>query len=310
MAHEDLMDALRGVGFTTPTPFTEDADDVAYEHLRSHVRWLEDAGAGIIIPCGNSGEYYSLTDEERRTVVAETVDALSEGTVVMAGVGGSLHHARTLAEAYAEAGADGIMVMDPAHSYVHAEGLHAYYAGIASATDLGVVLYKESDLLSRELTARLADVENVVGLKFAVNDVDEFSAVAGRVGDDLVLTTGIAERFAPAFALEGAEGFTTGIGGFAPGASLALMDALDAEAWESARRIRDRIRPFEDLRDETGANNPHSAANNVPAVKYGLELAGHYGGPVRPPLVGLADEDKRRAERYYRQLADIDQAAR
>ena len=308
MAHEDLKAALRGVGFTVPTPFTEDAEDVAYEHLRSHARWLEDAGAGIIIPCGNSGEYYSLTDEERTTVVAETVDALSEDTVVIAGVGGSLHHARNLARAYAEAGADGIMVMDPDHTYVHAEGLYAYYEGIASATDLGVVLYKRSDLLSRELVARLAEVENVVGLKFAVNDIDAFSAVAGRVGDDLVLTTGIAERFAPAFALEGAEGFTTGIGGFAPGASLALMDALEAEDWARARRIRDRIRPFEDLRGETGANNPHPAANNVPAVKYGLELAGHYGGPVRPPLVGLTDEDERRAEEYYHELADIDPA--
>jgi 4-hydroxy-tetrahydrodipicolinate synthase len=308
MAHEDLKAALRGVAFTTPTPFTGDAQDVACEHLRSHARWLEDAGARGVVPCGNTGEYYSLTDTERTTVVAETVDAREDDATVIAGVGGSLHQARALADAYAEAGADGVMVMDPDHTYVHAEGLYDYYEGIASATDLGVVLYKRSDLLSRDLITRLAEVENVVGLKFAVNDVDAFSAVAGRVGDDLVLTTGIAERFAPAFALEGAEGFTSGIGGFAPGASLALMDALRAEDWARARRIRDRIRPYEDLREEPGANNAHPAANNVPAVKYGLELAGHYGGPVRPPLVGLAEEDRRRAEEYYHELADIDPA--
>ena len=305
MTYEYLKDDLRGVAFTTPTPFTEGVEDVAYDRLRSHAQWLEDAGAGVVIPCGNSGEYYSLTDEERTSVVAETVDALDDDTTVVAGVGGSLPHAQNLADAYAEAGADGIMVMDPDHTYMHAEGLYDYYDQLADSTDLGVVLYKRSDLLTRDLLTRLAGIENVVGLKFAVNDIDAFSADANEVGDDLVLTTGIAERFAPAFALEGAEGFTTGIGGFAPEASLTLMDALEAEDWTRAREIRDRIRPYEDLREEPGANNTLAAANNVPAIKYGLELAGHYGGPVRPPLVGLTDEDKRRAEEYYEQLTAL-----
>lgn len=305
MAYEHLKDDLRGVAFTTPTPFTKGADDVAYDHLRSHAQWLEDAGAGVVIPCGNSGEYYSLTDEERTSVVAETVDVLDDDTSVVAGVGGSLPHARNLADAYAEAGADGIMVMDPDHTYIHAEGLYDYYEQLAESTDLGVVLYKRSDLLTHELLTRLAEIENVVGLKFAVNDIDAFSTAASAVGENLVLTTGIAERFAPAFALEGAEGFTTGIGGFAPEASFALMDALEAEDWARAREIRNRIRPYEDLREEPGADNTLAGANNVPAIKFGLELAGHYGGPIRPPLVDLTDEDKRRAEVYYEQLTAL-----
>ena len=86
------------------------------------------------------------------------------------------------------------------------------------------------------------------------------------------------------------------------------MDALRREDWERAREIRDLARPYENLREEAGSNNSFSAANNVPAIKYGLELAGLYGGPVREPLVELTDEDRRRAEEYYERLTEADLA--
>jgi 4-hydroxy-tetrahydrodipicolinate synthase len=149
-------------------------------------------------------------------------------------------------------------------------------------------------------------VDNVVGMKFAVNDINAFSETVRAVGDELVLTTGIAERFAPAFALEGAEGFTTGIGAFVPEVSLALQEALEREDWERACHLRDLTRPYEDLREEAGPDNDLSSANNVPAIKYGLELAGRYGGPVREPIIELSEADKRRAEQYYDAMVDAE----
>jgi 4-hydroxy-tetrahydrodipicolinate synthase len=118
---------------------------------------------------------------------------------------------------------------------------------------------------------------------------------------------GLAERFAPAFALEGAEAFSTGIGNFAPRAVRTLADALDAEDWTRARTIAGLFREYENLRDEPGSNNRFGAANNVPAIKYGMSLAGYYGGPVRDPLVELSAEDQSRAEEYYQHIQRIDE---
>lgn len=306
MSRDRLRERLEGVAFTTPVPFSEDGSDVLVEELRRNARSVADAGGRLFVPCGNTGEYYSLSADERIRVVEETVEAVGEAGTVVAGAGGSTKTVTELLAAYEAAGADGAMIMHPSHAYLHRQGLVEYYREIADSTDLELVLYKRGPELSLSVLSTVAEHENVAGVKFAVNDVDEFSRTVRETPDDVAVLNGIAERFAPAFAVEGADGFTTGIGNFVPEASLALWEAIREADWERATEIRDLLRPYEALRDEAGADNSLPAANNVPAVKYGLELAGLYGGPVRAPIVGLTEEDEERAERYYRRIESAD----
>ena len=299
MSYEVLKEKLRGVAFTTATPFSADGDEVLYDELKRNVRVVEEAGGELFIPCGNTGEYYALTDEERVSVVQATVEAVGDDSTVVGGIAGSTKTALSLAERYQDVGADAIMVMNPDHTYKHEQGLLEYYRRIVDAVDCGVVLYKRGPELTEELIAELSTEENVVAVKYAVNDIKAFSRAVENVAGDIVWSNGIAERYAPAFALEGAEGFTTGIGNFVPEATLALHDAVRNEDWARAKEIRNVLRPYEDLREATGENNDMAAANNVPAVKYGMELAGLYGGPVREPLVELSAADREQAEEYY-----------
>ena len=310
MSHESLKSDLRGVAFTNPTPFTDDGDDVRHDDLSAHVSWLRDRGARLVIPCGNTGEYYSLTNDERVAVVETVADAMGGEGSVVGGVGGSTKNAIELANQYEAVGADGVLVMYPGHTYAHERGMRRYYERIADATDLGVVLYRRGPRVSVDTIAALSDHENVVGIKFADDDVEAFAEAVDAAPGDVVWSNGIAERFAPAFAVEGAEGFTTGTGNFVPRLSLTLMEALREEDYARARRLRDLIRPFENLRAEAGADNHMVNANNVPAVKCGLELAGHYGGPVREPLVGLSEADRERAEEYYERMQGADVSPR
>ncbi|WP_225336393.1 dihydrodipicolinate synthase family protein [Halomicrobium urmianum] len=306
MAYETLKEGLSNAGFTLPTPFTEDGTAVNHDALAANVEFLRDAGASLFVPCGNTGEYYSLSNDERAGVVRTVVDAVGDDAIVIGGVGGSTKNALSLLERYEAAGADGVLVMYPRHTYVHEDGIRSYYERIADATDLGVVLYKRGPRLSLANVAALSGRENVVCVKFAQNDVDLFAKAVSRTPGDVVWSTGVAERFVPAYALEGATGFTTGIGNFAPEPVLALADAVRAGDFDRAKRIRDGLRPYEDLRDESGVGSDFDAANNVPSVKYGQELAGLYGGPVREPLAELPDEVKTRCREYYDRLTDLD----
>lgn len=306
MTDERLKQHLRDVAFTTPVPFSENGTEVLYEEVEKNVKAILEAGGRTIIPGGNTGEYYSLTDAERLGVVERTVDTVQDDGAVIGGVGGSTKEAIERVQQYEEAGVDGVMIHDVDHTYIHREGLIEYYQAIADSTDLGLVLYKRGPELSLPVVSELSKIKNIVGLKFAVNDIEVFSNAVRKVPGDLVFTTGIAERYAPAFALEGAEGFTTGIGSFVPKVTLALQDALKEEDWERALAIRDLIRPYEELREETGPKNELSSANNVPAIKYGLELAGRYGGPVREPIVELSQEDKQRAKQHYEEMVTAD----
>ena len=304
MTPADLTDGLRDVAFTTTTPFSASGDAVLHDEVEAHVEFLEERGARLLVPCGNSGEYYSLSADERVAVAETTVEAAGDDVTVVPGVGGSLPGATELARRYEEVAVDGLLVMHPAHTYVHRRGLVDYYRELADATDLDLVLYVRGPAVDGEVLAAVADHEQVVGVKYAVNDVKAFSAAVAVDPGDLVWIDGLAERFAPAFAVEGAEGFTTGIGNFVPEAPLSLFEALREGDWERARAVREAVRPYEDLRESPGVDNETAAANNVPAVKFGMELAGLYGGPVRPPLVDLAEADEERAREHYERIQE------
>lgn len=304
MAYQQLKDRLRTAGFTLPTPFTEDGTAVNHDALEANVTFLRDAGASLLIPCGNTGEYYSLSNDERVGVVETVADTVDDSATVIGGIGGSTKNALSLLERYEAAGVDGVLVMYPRHTYVHEDGLRSYYERIADATNLGVVLYKRGPRLSLENIAALSKRENVVCVKFAQNDVELFGKAVSETPGDVVWSTGVAERFVPAYTLEGATGFTTGLGNFAPEPVLALAEAVQAGNLDRVKRIRDALRPYEDLRDETGTDNGFEAANNVPAVKYGQELAGLYSGPVREPLVELSEEAKTRCRQYFQRMTE------
>lgn len=302
MTYDELRESLCGVGFTTATPFGDDGERILPGKIADNVRTLYDAGGRVFIPCGNTGEYYSLSQSERIEVVRSTVEAVDDDATVVGGAGGSTKDATELLEAYEAAGADAAMIMYPRHTYIHERGLIDYYRSIASSTDLGIVVYKRGPKISETVLAELASIENVVAVKWAVNDVKAFGSAVEVVSDDVVWLNGVAERFAPAYALEGADGFTTGIGNFVPKPVLALARELDEENWKRAKRIRNDLRPLEALRDEAGGGSQFSSAKNVPAVKHGLDVQGMYGGPVRSPIVQLSRADEERVETYIEEV--------
>lgn len=301
-AYAALRESLRSVAFTTPTPFSDSCDEVRYEQIEENAQTLYDQGARVFIPCGNTGEYYSLSQDERVDVVRTTVKALPEDATVVGGAGGSTKTAIELLEAYEDAGADAGMIMYPRHTYIHEKGLIEYYRSLAEATDLGLVLYKRGPLLNESVLDELSSLDNVIAVKYAVNDVKQFSRLIDTVSGDVEWLNGVAERYALSYAIEGADGFTTGIGNFVPRQVLKLDRALSSGDWMRAKAIKNALRPLEDIREESSGNQVFSSAKNVPVVKYGQELQGMNGGPVRDPLVELSANDRARVENYLEQL--------
>jgi 4-hydroxy-tetrahydrodipicolinate synthase len=301
MGHESRLARFHDVAFTTTTPFEAKTLDVAHDHLTTNLEALYDAGARLFVACGNTGEYYSLTDDERAAVVRTHVEAVGSDGLVVGSAGGSVRSVIDLVRRYEKAGVDAAMVMHPDHTHVHEEGLVEYYHRIAAGTDADLVVYKRGPEISHGVLSRIAAIDDVVAIKYAVNDIKAFSKATANI-DDVAWINGIAERFAPSFALEGAGGYTTGLGNFAPVATLELHEAIQNRDWGRATRLRELLRSFEDLREESGEANQFASALNVPAVKHAMDARDLYGGPVRDPLVDLSDEERRRAEKYADQI--------
>jgi 4-hydroxy-tetrahydrodipicolinate synthase len=283
--HEKLAERFRTVHAINVTPFREDRG-VDYILLERNIEFLIASGLGVIVPCGNTGEFYALSVEEAQAVTRFVIEQVGGRSVVLAGIGYDLGTAREMALAAQEAGADAVMVHQPVHPYLMTEGLIRYYAGIAHSVEIGVVLYARHEAIDREVLSRVADIENVLAIKYAINDLPRFADLVQTVEAPVVWVCGTAEMWAPFFFAAGAEGFTSGLVNIAPEMSLTMLDGLRRGDAEAVQTVWRQVAPIEMLR----AKNHN--ANNVSVIKEGMNLAGLPAGLVREPLGELDEADR------------------
>ncbi|MEV7127504.1 dihydrodipicolinate synthase family protein [Streptomyces sp. NPDC093260] len=276
---ESQRAALADVVAIPVTPFTAD-DAVDTASLRVLLRRLIDGGITTLTPCGNTGEFYALTPEERRLVTELTVEEADGRASVLVGVGHDVPTAVASARHARERGAQMVMVHQPVHPYVSPGGWVDYHRAIAEAVpDLGVVPYLRDARLPGARLAELADAcPNVIGVKYAVPDAARFAAFARDAGlGRFVWVAGLAEPYAPSYFSAGATGFTSGLVNVAPAVSRDMIEALRAGDHPAAMKVWERIRRFEELRAADGS------ADNVTVVKEALASLGLCRRDVRPP---------------------------
>ncbi|RDE16290.1 MAG: dihydrodipicolinate synthase family protein [Candidatus Thorarchaeota archaeon] len=286
---EALQDALRGYCVTTATPFSTDLSQVDINGISTNMSHLKKNGVRLVIPCGNTGEFYSLSEAEWGQVVKATTEACSGKMLVMPGVGNSVTTAISMTKHAESMGAEGVMILYPQHVFSSEEGIVGYYRRILDAAKIGVTLYKRGPLLTDAVLKELINHRNVVGVKYAFGRVVDFAYSIQTLGKRVIWSCGTAERFAPFFWLAGAEGFTTGLGNFAPRVSQRMFDALKRNDYAEAMKVHALITPFENLREGK------ATANNVPVVKAMMDYLGLVGGECRPPIQSLTAAERKAA---------------
>ncbi len=287
MTPTGIAGSLEGVSVTTTTPFTRDLSEIDVPSLTGNLEYLAREGIDMVVPCGNTGEFYSLSESEWKQVVEAAVNAVSGKATVMPGVGHSTTTAKKMIKQAESLGADGVMVMYPQHVFSSEEGLLNYVREILEAAGtLGVVLYKKGPLLSDTVLDSIIGHENLVGVKYAFGRIVDFARSVKTLGNSIVWSCGTAERFAPFFWLAGASGFTSGLANFAPVISLSMYDALRRGNYKKAMELQFQISELEFLREGRGT------ANNVPVIKVLMDHMGLAGGGCRPPIHPLSRVEK------------------
>lgn len=285
-----LQQALQGVAITTATPFSKDLRSVDLDALTGNMEYLLREGGKFLVPCGNTGEFYSLTFDEWKRVLRTTLDVAAGKMIVTVGIGHSIGTALEMIRCAEAEGADGVMVMYPRHVFSSEEGVLNYYRRIIDEVkEVGVILYKKGPLLTDEVLIRVLESGKVAGVKYAYGRIVDFARTVYTLGEDVIWSCGVAERFAPFYWLAGARGLTTGLGNFAPKISLEMFDALVQSDWTEAMRIHKMITPLEDLREG------RSGANNVPVVKAVMNSLGLAGGNCWPPIHNLTEVERQAA---------------
>ena len=158
------------------TPMTA-SGAVDWPALDALIAWHLDSGTNGIVPMGTTGESATLTTEEHLEVIERTIGVVAGQVPVIAGTGSNATaeaiHQTQEAE---QAGADACLLVTPYYNKPTQEGLYRHFKAIAEACSVPLVLYNvpprtACDMLP-DTVARLAPIDNVVGLKEASGDAD------------------------------------------------------------------------------------------------------------------------------------------
>src|SRR5437868_10761188 len=183
-----------GTGTALVTPFRTDGslDEAA---LRRLVRRQIDAGVDFLVPCGTTGESPTLTHEEHLRVVEMTIE-LAKGKVPVLGGAGGYNTAEVVAlsQELARLGADGILSVTPYYNRPTQEGLFQHYRAIAEAVPLPIILYSVQGRTGVNIepatVKRLAEIENIVGIKEASGNVSQMAAILNAVPEGFIVVSG------------------------------------------------------------------------------------------------------------------------
>jgi 4-hydroxy-tetrahydrodipicolinate synthase len=239
-------------------------------------------GVSGFVPCGSTGESATLSHEEHKRVVELTVETVNRRAKVIAGTGSNAtaeaidltRHARSV-------GADGALLISPYYNKPTQEGLFLHYQAVARAVDIPILPYNipgrtAVNILPQTL-ARLAEIENIVGVKEACGNLQQIAEVVRLCGPEFDVLSGDDALTLPILAVGGC-GVISAASNLLPGDFTELCRAWDAGDVKRAQAINARLLPICDaLFLET---------NPIP-IKAALHLQGRITDEIRLPLTKL-----------------------
>ena len=247
---------ISGACCAVVTPFSGGELDLdSFGRIISHV---VSGGVSSLVVCGTTGESSTLTDDEQQTLVRYAVERA--GVPVLCGASSnSTRHAAMRAKNAIACGAAGCLCVTPYYNKASEDGMVAHYRAIAEAaaeegvrrtgSPAPVVLYnvpsRTGSALSRGVLERLADVENVVGIKEASGDVRFASGIIARFGERYEVYSGCDELNQAIMAI-GGKGVVSVTANVFPEAVAALCSASLSGDTAAARAISDRLREVTD----------------------------------------------------------------
>ena len=293
---------LRTVFPPMPTPF-EDGEVDAPAIRRNIERWVA-AGLGGALVLGTNGEAPLLDEDEADRVVDAARAAIPRDRTLLAGVGRESTRATIAAARRAAAlGADAVVVRAPSffRTHVPPPALLAHYLAVAESSPAPVVLYNYPAFtgvnLTADLVGRLAEHDNIVGIKETSTDGAQFADLSAVVPERFTILSGSAPGCYAALCA-GARGAILAVAAVAPAPCLQLMEWTLAGRLADALALQQRLMPLA---------RAVTTGFGIAGLKAALDLAGYEGGDPRPPLPPLARDG---VEKIRRLLESVHAEAR
>ena len=270
------------VAMVTPMNGDGSVDWAGLERLIEH---HVDQGTDAIVSVGTTGESATLDHSEHAEVIGRTVKAVAGRIPVIGGTGSnSTEESIALTRTAQQAGVRACLLVVPYYNKPPQEGLYQHFRSIAEAVSVPQILYNVPGRtgvdMANDTTLRLSEIDNIVGIKDATNDLDRGADLIRRCPDDFAVYSG-EDGTACRLMLAGGKGTISVSANAAPRLMHEMCTAAVAGDEETALQLDGQLR------------NLHAAmfvqSNPIPA-KWAVCQQGLIGGGIRLPLVVLDDE--------------------
>ncbi|HBG21625.1 MAG TPA: 4-hydroxy-tetrahydrodipicolinate synthase [Desulfobulbaceae bacterium] len=293
------MNRFHGALVALVTPFIDGRLDE--QGLINLIEFQIAGGTHGIVPCGTTGESATIGFDEHKRVIDLTVKTVNGRVPVVAGTGANnTMEAIELTESAKESGADAVLSVVPYYNKPSQEGMYLHFRKIAESVDIPMFLYNVPGRtvvnMLPETVARLAEVDNIIGIKEASGSLEQISDVIRRCPKDFIVLSGDDFTAMPTVSI-GGKGVISVISNICPGDMAKMMEAALTGNTQLAQELHYRM--FELMKLMFCEPNP------VPAKK-GAELMGKIkSGLPRLPLAPMSGANLEKLQAAMRKMSLI-----
>jgi len=266
------------------TPMFDDGE-VDYASLEKLIEFHIDAGTSSIVSVGTTGESATLGVHEHLQVVGHTIEYAAKRIPVIAGTGAnSTSEAIELTQEAKSLGADACLLVTPYYNKPTQEGLYQHFRLIAETVDIDQLLYnvpgRTAVDMSVDTTVRLAEVDNIIGIKDATGDLSVIKQLVERCPKDFLLLTG-DDATALDFILCGGHGGISVTANIVPKELQRVYLSAISDNSDLAKELNKKLQSLH--------GNLFLESNPIP-VKWALHKMGKCHKGIRLPLLLLSKE--------------------
>lgn len=291
----------------TITPFTECGAAIDYAAWARFLDWQLACGVPGIIILGTTGEFLTLTDDERGAFVEATVKHIAGRIPVMVGTMNAYTPNAVRYSKEAEVlGADGLMIIPPYYYTPTEDEIFNYYKAICEAVSIPIMLYNNPFTSNVDMSAKL--VGRLTKTFEQIRYIKEASQRIERVHDIIVESDGLMNVWAGQRVLEsykmGAKGYVNPYGNYIPRASVKFVEWAEAGRWDDVWAVQRIIQKFDAIITEGHPLYGHQCYSKALAA-----AAGYPVGDVRAPITtfeSLGDEGRDRVARMVPLMEELE----
>ncbi len=262
-----------------------DNGEVDYASLENLIDFHINAGTSSIVSVGTTGESATIGVHEHLHVIEHTIEYAAKRIPVIAGTGAnSTSEAIELTQAAKSLGVDACLLVTPYYNKPTQEGLYQHFKLIAETVDIDQLLYnvpgRTAVDMSVETTLRLAEIENIIGIKDATGDLSVIKQLVERCPENFLLLTG-DDATALDFILCGGHGGISVTANIVPKElQKVYLSAISGQS-DLAKELNKKLKNLHD--------HLFLEANPIP-VKWALHKMGKCHKGIRLPLLVLSEE--------------------